>query len=71
VPVIGIGIIDIVWDVDAMKDDYTGKAEGSEAGFLIREIEKGTACRGRTSVLGRTGGFRFFHFIHRNSEFDF
>jgi len=35
-----MGIIDVVWDVHGMKDEYTGKSRGSKAGFSIVIIEK-------------------------------
>lgn len=40
VPLIRMGIDEVVWDVNGIKHEYTGKQGVHKAGFSIRKIEK-------------------------------
>jgi hypothetical protein len=35
-----MGIDNVVWDVDGIKNEYTGKVGRSQTGFSIAQIEK-------------------------------
>jgi hypothetical protein len=35
-----MGILDVVWDVDGMKDEYTGNGSGSQSRFFDRGDRK-------------------------------
>ncbi len=65
-----MGDFDRVWDVDGMKDEYTGSGEVPKAGFSIGLIEKsglgaqpsdgkGMSQASEIRVAGDKGGFVF------------